>query len=779
MPQHLLLPTPRHLSSRRASGGGGGAPSRNRGQHGRNLQDQLTESNRSPRRLDRGVDPNMVYKVRASSRPPDSSFEGRGLQILGESVDYTYFVLTADEGSELSHAIEQYINTGRLTSFFGLIDGIEPYGPGDRKGPGLDALEDSFAGRQQLDIIVWPAGTLEEAQTRIQIIERVLARSDGQVLLRSVSARRSYLRVSSSAEGLLDLLETSVIETVRTPPVPYLDFRDWRDLGPEEISRTETPSAVVGVLDDSPESSHPLLDGLILSDESFAPSRYQWQQRGSHGTEVIGRVLYPNLHDELRDLSGFTAFGAVRVVRVLERDPQQDDKSTRFPTYALPHELVAQGIRHLHGKYGVKIFNLSIGYAEAFNDLHVGPLTEILDDLIRELDIVIVVPTGNAGITLTARTPSGHHILDDKPEYFFTPEHRLAEPAPAALAVTVGSIALSGAPAEFGHVGSQAVARADEASPFSRAGPGLGTAEKRFNKPELVHYGGNFVVNDTGHVIRHDLGASLVSTSYRSGDGRLFAAVNGTSFAAPAVARVAADIAHEYPQASANLIRALLASSAKHPEPAARLSEPCRQAIVYGYGYPRRDDAISSDGNRVTMTYEGTMPVDTVQIHPFSVPELFRRGSGGERTISIALAFDPPVRRQRREYIAGSMKLDLYRNVSADELAEILRKQDPDDPNDMIKNSRRLTLEPGSNSFTNSTLHVRRWTRKQSFINDTEIFFAVVTHRAQTWARGDSAYEQQRYALAVTLEDRHLVQANLYELLTQRVQLPARLRLRA
>lgn len=86
------------------------------------------------------------------------------------------------------------------------------------------------------------------------------------------------------------------------------------------------------------------------------------------------------------------------------------------------------------------------------------------------------------------------------------------------------------------------------------------------------------------------------------------------------------------------------------------------------------DRAISSGGTRATMTYDGEMPVDTIRIHPIPVPDLFRLGSGAERSITVTLAFDPPVRRQRREYIAASMQVDLYRNMDPDELASILRK---------------------------------------------------------------------------------------------------------
>lgn len=779
MAEHLLLPNPRPLQSRRSSPAGGGSPDRQRGRHGAYLRQQLRTA-RAPRQLNAGVDPDLVFKIKAGARPDDSSFEGRGLQVLGETVDYTYFVLASDQGASLEQAIERYVRTGELRSFFNQIDDIEPYGPADRTGPGIADLDGSLRGEHTLDVIIWPSGTYSEAERRTRSVERIVGQSGGRVLLRSVSQRRTYLRVSVSSTGLDDILNTSVVELVRTPPVPFLDFRDWRNLDISQTSRTEVASEVVGILDDSPESAHPLLNGLVVSDESLAPPGYQWQQRGTHGTEVVGRVLFPDLHEELRDALPISAVGSVRVVRILEPDPSRPDRAPRFATYAAPHDLVEEAIRHLHGTHGVRIFNLSIGYSEPFNDLHLGPLTETIDDLIRELGIVVVLPTGNAPADLSGRTPSGHHIIDDKPEFFFAPEHRLSEPGPAALAVTVGALALSGAPAELpGRIGWQAAADADEAAPFSRTGPGLGANSRRANKPDVTHYGGNLVVSDTGNIVHNDMGASLISTSTRGSSGQIFATVNGTSYAAPAVARVAADVAYAYPDASGNLVRALLAAGSAQTPPAASLPELHRRNRVYGLGLPDVDRATLSDARRVTMTYDGTMPVDTVQIHPMPIPEAFRQGSRRDRVISVALAFDPPVRRQRREYLAGTMKFNVYRDVDPDELAEILQRQDPDDPNDLINDRRRLNLQPGVNTFTHSTLQLRAWVGRNSFVNDNETFLIAVTHKAQTWARDDAAYQQQSYALAATLEDRELATADLHQILRQQLRLPTRVRLRA
>lgn len=767
MPQHLSLPGPLPVGSRRA-GRGPRTPKREHSEHGRRLRDELDEVVRAPRRLDRGVDPDLVFKIRATGRPTDSGLDGRNLRMLAETRDWTYFVLSQDEGEGLRSALDDYTATDSNKSLLALFEAIEPYGPSDRRGPGLDQLPDQEPFR--VDIRIWASPGNDEAQRRSGIVENILQRGDAQVELRSPRPKRNLIRARVSAGLLENLLATSVIEQIRTPPVPFLDFRDWRTLGADDLRRIEVHSAEVGVLDDEPASNHPLLRGLISSIDAVGPPEYPWQLSGNHGTEVVGRVLLPELHEQLRDGTPITVHGTVRVARILEPDPARPGGPPRFATSQFPHQLVEDGIRQLHGQYGVRVFNLSVGYDEPASELHLGELTETIDELIRELDIVVTVPTGNVSLTrFTALTPSGHHVADDYPDYLDTPDHQLAEPAPAALAVTVGSVAHSDAVAEIGNrLGWQAIAGVDQVSPFSRTGPGLGTADGRHNKPDLVHYGGNTVLNDSGHVVPNDMGASIVSTALDPDTGRLFAACNGTSYAAPAVARVAADILHHYPAASGNLVRTLLGLSARQPAAARDIPKSHRRAALFGMGLPTGDRAIISHAQRATMTYQGSIPRDTVHIHPVPIPELFRRGRGTARTVTVGLAFDPPVRRQRREYLAATMSLDLYRNIDPEELAAVLKRQDPEDAQDTITGRSRPTLVPSSRSFSSSTLHIRRWRVTKSFIDDEDTFYLAVTHRAAAWAPDD--YTAQTYALAVELEDRQLQEADLHQLLALQLQ---------
>lgn len=173
------------------------------------------------------------------------------------------------------------------------------------------------------------------------------------------------------------------------------------------------------------------------------------------------------------------------------------------------------------------------------------------------------------------------------------------------------------------------------------------------------------------------------------------------------------------------------------------------------------------------MTYEGTITADTVVIHPFTVPEAFARG-GSWRTITAALAYDPEVRRTRREYLAGRMSFDLVRNMSVDEIQAIWVRQ-PNDPDQRLAlpgDRRRPTLEPGTRDSEDSTLQVRRFRSRRLDPDDGDTYYLVVRHTTSGWVEGG----EQRYALVIALEDEGRVDLDLYTTLA--AQLPVRVRLR-
>jgi hypothetical protein len=125
------------------------------------------------------------------------------------------------------------------------------------------------------------------------------------------------------------------------------------------------------------------------------------------------------------------------------------------------------------------------------------------------------------------------------------------------------------------------------------------------------------------------------------------------------------------------------------------------------------------------------------------------------------------------------MQLDLYRAIDIDDLVDIVSRQDPDDPNPPIRDRRRVShLKLGVDSFRSSTLQLRTWQARQLDLNDGETYLLAVTHRTQTWAR-NTDYERQKYALAVTVADEARTDVDLFALITERIRLPAQVRVRA
>ncbi len=119
-------------------------------------------------------------------------------------------------------------------------------------------------------------------------------------------------------------------------------------------------------------------------------------------------------------------------------------------------------------------------------------------------------------------------------------------------------------------------------SPFTRSGPGVNGAVK----PDVVEYGGNSTIFiSQQRFFQNDPTVEVVSMSndFRN---KLFASMSGTSFSAPKVSNLAALILNQYPDISANMVRALIANSAKIPDIAPESLNNDDISRIYGYGLP-------------------------------------------------------------------------------------------------------------------------------------------------------------------------------------------------
>jgi hypothetical protein len=313
-------------------------------------------------------------------------------------------------------------------------------------------------------------------------------------------------------------------------------------------------------------------------------------------------------------------------------------------------------------------------------------------------------------------------------------------------------------------------------------------------KPDLVEAAGDFVYDESlKRVDPSDPGLGLPTTNrdFAPPEGQLMRAVAGTSFAAPAVAHTAAQIFNEYPDATPNLVRALLADSAQLPQarpPSLRYDHDDPDVLrVYGYGRPDLTRAAASAENDVLIIAEAQIASDTFQLFeiPFIPPAFMELA--GERTLSVTLAFDPPTRQTRTDsYLGLSMNFHMFRNISTPEVAAAYRDWSAAPPGageqqlekalSSIPGRQKIDLKPGINVRSKGTLQrglCRVSTRAWDYQNGPLIL--AVSCLRSSWAPPEVT--QQRYALIASIKHSD-PDAQLYAPLQARLRTRPRARIR-
>jgi hypothetical protein len=466
------------------------------------------------------------------------------------------------------------------------------------------------------------------------------------------------------------------------------------------------------------------------------------------------------------------------------------DRNNRFDSEKLIVNQIRDAITQFIAEpYNCRIFNLSLGTsAPAFEDgvERQTAWAESLDLLARELKVLLVISAGNVSGIFTANTTQSEAVLNDYPRYLLEPASRLNDPATAAIPITVGAIAEREIIAVRQGAGaldlSRTVAKAHEPAPFTRAGHGINGAIK----PEFVEFGGNAVFLGTGNVRRigKEPGTAVMSLSHQPLQ-QLFSYDVGTSLAAPVVARNAAltwqrlrAVIGQEPEP--NLVRAVMASAAAVPDQIrALIPNEDSQFRVAGYGRVDIDLALDSSDRRVTMIAQRKLALDTFAIYSVPIPPNFVQALG-QKSIRVALAYDPPVRRRRSEYLGVEMTFQMLRGKTLDEVIAAYKSVGPnEDPEGAIQGANKIDFHPkesprsGGHQRKKSTLQLGEFNfqRDASKYGDT---YWLVVRSMRRWAPPE--IETQDYAIAVVLsaEDEQL-----YNSVALRLQQRARVRTRA
>lgn len=565
--------------------------------------------------------------------------------------------------------------------------------------------------------------------------------------------------VKISGKGLKDLV-------INYPFVFEINEKDEIEIFPSKLSSPseiefealspEAESPIIGVIDSGIQENHRYLENAIHGSTSYIPvdsSTSDYVKPNGHGTRVAGAILYPNGISHLA--SPYTLPAFIRNIRVL------DSKSS------LQHSYPANLIKTIvEDNIDCDLFNLSISSRAGFRIKHMSSWASAIDEEIHYKDVLFVLVTGNI-----YRDNIRFYLKNGKsyPDYLLEASCRIANPGQSAFGITVGSAN----PNEFEDIDWKSLGEKHEVSAFSRIGLGIW----EMIKPDVVEYGGGLVVSKNSMMSvtqKDELSPELLRSTLHGGPAISKDEV-GTSYAAPKVMHILAQLKKIYQGENNNILRALLIQGARLH--GSQFLKPTINSIRhFGYGVPSLDRATRNSDHRVTFYNSGEIKAEQAHVYKIDIPERLRRPEDEfDILIEITLAFTSKVKRTRqrlKSYLATWLDWETsklgeshsqYRTFVLKEIEGKETAYDKTKRKKYTNISWRIggQLNTGENrelGRTNSTLQ-KDWAIIKSYELPEELSIAVKGHKG--W---DKNQEEVPYAIAVTFE---ILGANIpiYELI--------------
>ena len=605
--EHLKLPRIINIELPRRSGRGfGGGKRADYIEHGKSLLNQLsglsesTKHKSNPFRLD----PKLIFKIKLAKQGSfrDEDVTKTGLDILGREPDKAIVVFSSDlELKEFKRRLENYsqITEGPEYSYLGAIDDLVRLEREDRIGRLLELNPVQPGELAALDLELWHTGDRKEMRKYLDDIAHVLESlsDDTSPMRMSDSYVGDYLciaRIKVTHEILDELLLEEMVKEIDRPPQPAFERPDDYNLPISSFSKKviSPPEENCGVLviDSGVQRGHPLIAPVLGEADVFSDPGQKLIKGGAddvngHGTSVSGIAIYGDVENCIKKRS-FDPKVWLFSARVT-------DENCQYYEDLLLETQLDQAIHAFVDQYSnCKVINISLGnadqiYRDGMKQFRLAAKIDEIAYQYKDKNIIFVISAGNVNQP-HEEAKSDEQLRTDYPNYLLNKTARIIDPATSAIALTVGSLSYGrGSITEPSDVRRQAIAKLrGYPSPFTRTGFGV----DGMIKPDIVDFGGDTVID-----LKYREGLDLLKTKLRLSDNiagvsvvtfskdfqsSLFHICSGTSFAAPRVANIAAQLFTKYPNASSNLIRALIVNSAVLPKEIPDEIEIQRYALV-------------------------------------------------------------------------------------------------------------------------------------------------------------------------------------------------------
>ncbi len=534
---------------------------------------------------------------------------------------------------------------------------------------------------------------------------------------------------------------------------------------------------VVCILDTGVNRGHPLLAGSLAgNDLHTCEPAWNTADHDGHGTEMAGLALYGNLAPLLADTQPVALRHRLESVKILAPRGHA----------ATPPELygavtaAATSRAEISAPDRWRCFSMSVGadpdgergqptsWSAAIDALAAGrsfdPSTQgltYLDDPAATTPMrLFLVSAGNVNPNDFAIDFLTHSDLA-----------HIEDPAHAWNAIAVGACTELCTTEDPDYVGWTPLAAAGELSPWSKTSVGFDAYWP--NKPDVVFEGGN-VLHDGATDYLYDIPDLCLLTTERNHTQHPFVTSWATSAACAQVARIAGEIAAEYPELWPETVRGLIVHSAEWTDAmrqhlVASPGKAGRSALVrrYGFGVPRLDRALHSARDALTLVVQGTIkPFEAGkmrQIQLFSLPwpkeQLAALGETGVKlrvTLSYFIEPNPSRRgwRKKHRYQSHGLRFAIKGPTESDEdFHKRLNNQalDPEEEKPEAPEDPGWFL--GTRTRDRGSLHSDVWSGLAADLAEREV---IAVYPVSGWWKDQPSRDRSelgaRYALIVSIE---------------------------
>ncbi len=432
-----------------------------------------------------------------------------------------------------------------------------------------------------------------------------------------------------------------------------------REFGFEIINANED-LPIIGIVDTGISNQTPLASILIGNNGEFdTTGTGSFMDESDHGTGVaafaaFGNKLIPNYKGKV------LADAKLLPIKILNGKRGAISQSATIDL-----------IRKAHEEYNVRIFTLTIGYADfpLKDNQEFSSYAKLLDKVSSELDILIFISTTN-------------HIFQiqgygDYPARFLSQNANIAPPAESMNNITIGATADNFEDNELHNFALSKTFPAiysrklhynfDDKKTFNSQ-----TANHYFRKPDILAPGGDYTEVQMLGKIDYDNGSEagleVLSSDLRQ---RTYKQI-GTSYATPIAANIAAKLVSKYPKLDMQTIKAIMINGSSEIDTGSEFQtfSNNEKKRIMGYGIPDIDTILFSDDNKATLIIEDEIYPGYIKSFPIFLPEYLNTATRriGLLKITATLCFKfPPKRDNQLLYCPYHVSFAIGKNLELDE----------------------------------------------------------------------------------------------------------------